>query len=137
MTCVFCSILAGDLPGHLLFQGDRTAVLLSLEGHPLIVPLRHLASLKDVDDETGAEIFQSAKRVASALHLATGCDGINLVLSDGHAAGQDVFHLHLHVKPRWKDDDVKLSWNTATVPALERAALANEIRKRLPPATSV
>ena len=116
MTCIFCSIIAGQAPAHVLFRGQRVIAFLSLEGHPLIVPLKHIASLEDLDDETGAEVFQSAKRVANELRAATGCDGVNLVLSDGRAAGQDVFHLHLHVKPRWHGDNVRLTWDTNTVP---------------------
>lgn len=137
MTCIFCAIIAGDLPGHILFKDEHVAAFLSLEGHPLIVPLEHLPRLDDLDDETGAAIFRSARRVASALRAATGCDGINLVLSDGEAAGQDVFHLHLHVKPRWKDDNVSLTWDTAPVPETDRAALADAIRTRLPAQASI
>ena len=132
MTCVFCSVIAGDAPGYVLFQDDHVMALLSLEGHPLIVPLQHFPGLEDLDDQTGAAVFQCARTVASAVRAATGCEGINLVLSDGKAAGQDVFHLHLHVNPRWNGDHVRLTWNTATVPDADRAALAASIRTRLP-----
>ncbi len=131
MNCIFCSIIAGDATGHVLFRGKHVIAFLSLEGHPLIAPLRHLAGLNDLDDETSAEIFQSAKKVASAVGAATKCDGVNLVLSDGQAAGQDVLHLHLHVKPRWHGDDVRLIWDTATAPDNDRATLADDIRTRL------
>ncbi|MEM5521431.1 HIT family protein [Sulfitobacter sp. AS59] len=131
MTCIFCSIIAGQAPGHVLFRGQRVIGFLSLEGHPLVVPLKHITSLKDLDDETGAEVFQSARRVASELQAVTGCDGVNLLLSDGPAAGQDVFHLHLHVKPRWHGDDVRLIWDTATASDNERKSLADELRARL------
>lgn len=129
MICIFCSIVAGGAPGHILFQNEYVVVFLSLEGHPLIAPLKHISSLEQLDDETSAEIFKSAKRVSSATRAATGCDGVNLVLSDGQAAGQDVFHLH--VKPRWHGDDVKLSWNTDAAPEANRSALADGIRKQL------
>jgi histidine triad (HIT) family protein len=132
MTCIFCAIIAGDASGHILFQDDHVMALLSLEGHPLVVPLRHFPGLEGLDDETGAAVVQCARKVAGAVRAATGCDGINLVLSDGQAAGQDVFHLHLHVKPRWTGDTVRLSWNTATVPDADRAALAESLRTRLP-----
>lgn len=131
MYCIFCAIIAGDAPGYVLFQDNHVMALLSLEGHPLVVPLRHLPGLENLDDETGAAVFQCARRVAGAVRAATGCEGINLVLSDGQAAGQDVFHLHLHVKPRWKGDNVRLTWNTATIPDADRAALSESIRTRL------
>jgi histidine triad (HIT) family protein len=132
MTCIFCAIIAGDAPGHFLFQDDNVIALLSLEGHPLVVPRRHFPGLEDLDDATAAAVFQCARTVAGVVRAATGCEGINLVLSDGPAAGQDVFHLHLHVKPRWNGDTVRLTWNTATVPDADRAALAASIRTRLP-----
>jgi len=97
----------------------------------LIVPLNHIARLEDLDDETGAEVFQSAKKVADELRAVTGCDGVNLVLSDGPAAGQDVFHLHLHVKPRWHGDNVRLTWDTTTAPDDVRKRLAGDLRARL------
>lgn len=132
MTCVFCAIIAGEAPGYVLYQDDNAMALLSLEGHPLVVPLRHFPGLNDMDDETGKAVLQCARNVARAVRAATGCEGINLVLSDGPTAGQDVFHLHLHVKPRWNGDSVRLTWNTATVPDADRAALAASIRTRLP-----
>ena len=131
MTCIFCEIISGKAHGHILYQDKWVIVFLSLEGHPLIAPLGHVSSLEELDAETGAIIFQRAKDVATAVRAETRCEGINLVLSDGRAAGQDVFHLHLHVKPRWEGDNVSLTWNTATVPDAERAALANAIRTRL------
>lgn len=131
MTSIFSEIIAGERPAHVLCRGGRTIVFLSLEGHPLVVPLAHVERLDELDDETGREMFQMAKQVARALREATQCEGINLVLSDGAAAGQDVFHLHLHVKPRWRGDDVRLEWNTDTVEDNTRAALAADLRKHL------
>ncbi|WP_158525217.1 HIT family protein [Phaeobacter inhibens] len=128
MTCIFCSIIAGEATGHVLSRDEHVIAFLSLEGHPLIVPLKHIAGLEDLDDETSAGILQSTKRVADALRAVTSCDGVNLVLSDGQAAGQDVFHLHMHVKPRWYGDGVRLTWDTATVPDDDRTALADDIR---------
>jgi len=97
----------------------------------LIAPVNHVEGLEGIEDETLADISLCAKRIATAVRSATGCDGINLVLSDGRAAGQDVFHVHLHVKPRWVSDDVKLTWNTATLPENDRTSLAEDIRKHM------
>ena len=131
MECIFCSIAAGDAPGHILWHDRDILVILSLEGHPLVLPLRHLASLDDLDDALGASMMSTARKVARALRTETGCEGASLVLSDGVAAGQDVFHLHLHVKPRWKDDNVVLSWDTATAPETDRSHLAAALTVRL------
>ena len=74
-------------------------------GHVLVVPHAHVASLVDLPEETGARLFRTAQRIAAALY-ASGlkCDGVNLRLADGEAAGQEVFHIHVHVIPRFEGD---------------------------------
>ena len=129
--CAFCGIAAGRRPGHVLVREETVLAILSLEGHPLIMPVEHMPGLDDLDDRTGAALMRVASRVARALRAETGCEGINLVLSDGAAAGQDVFHLHLHVKPRWIDDGVVLAWDTATIAPGERERLAVALAARL------
>ncbi|MXQ07227.1 HIT domain-containing protein [Alphaproteobacteria bacterium GH1-50] len=131
MTCIFCSLIAGEAPGHVLFRDDQVIAFLSLEGHPLIAPIKHTIGLAGLDEEASAGILLAAKRVADAVRAATNCEGVNLILSDGQAAGQDVFHLHMHVKPRWHGDDVRLTWSTAPVPEDDRTALANHIRTHM------
>ncbi|SEK39983.1 HIT family protein [Pacificibacter marinus] len=131
MACIFCEIAAGKAPAYILFQNETVLVFLSLEGHPLVVPQRHFAGLDELDAQTGAAIMQTAGMVATALRDVTDCEGVNLILSDGQAAGQEVFHLHMHVKPRWTDDRVVLTWDTSTTPAIERTALAQALKTRL------
>jgi histidine triad (HIT) family protein len=131
MSCIFCDIAAGKAPSLMLWQDQRVLIFLSLEGHPLVIPRKHFASLVDLDDETGAAVMRAAKEIAGALRAATTCEGINLVLSDGAVAGQDVFHLHLHVKPRWKNDGVILSWDTTTAPNAERSRIAEALSAQM------
>lgn len=131
MTCIFCAILSGDAPGFILWEEPEVSIILSLEVHPLVLPKRHVSSLEALDDPTAATLMCAAMKVARALRTETGCEGINLVLSDGAAAGQDVFHVHLHVKPRWREDNVVLNWDTATAPEAERARLASALSKQL------
>ena len=131
MGCVFCDIVADGSADHVALRRTDVLVLVSLEGHPLVVPCRHVPRLADLDDPTAAALMQTAARTAAALRTETGCEGINLVLSDGAAAGQDVFHLHLHVKPRWSGDGTILKWDTGTVPAARRHRLADALADRL------
>lgn len=131
MDCIFCAILARDAPGFILWEDEHVFVILSLEGHPLIIPRRHFASLDDLDEESGAAMMRAAKKVTLALRNEMSCEGVNLVLSDGAAAGQDVFHLHLHVKPRWIGDDVVLHWDTSTASNTKRSSLATGLTARL------
>jgi histidine triad (HIT) family protein len=110
--CIFCDIVNGRAPSHWIYEDQHVAAFLSLEGHPLIVPKPHFADVFVLDEIHAAAVMQAAVRVAKATKIATQCDGINLVQSNGAAAGQDVFHFHLHIKPRFRDDDVTMSWDT-------------------------
>ncbi|WP_432254946.1 HIT family protein [Limimaricola sp. AA108-03] len=99
--------------------------------HEGTCPTFPIFNLSHLDDEIAAALMKTATRVARVLRVATACEGVNLVLSDGAAAGQDVSHLHLHVKPRWTGDDVMLRWDTATAPEAERARLGKVISDHL------
>jgi histidine triad (HIT) family protein len=107
--CVFCDILAGKLPHSIVFQDDVCCVFMDIQpvnpGHVLIVPIDHAASLAELDGALGARMFQVGQRIAGALRdSGLRCEGVNLFLADGEAAGQDVFHVHLHVIPRYAGD---------------------------------
>lgn len=139
-TCVFCGILAGRLESSMVYRDAACAAFLTIQpinpGHLLVVPTRHAASLAELEAETGARMFQAAQLLAAALRgSGLRCDGVNLLLADGAAAMQEVFHVHLHVVPRFKDDGFGLRFppNYNQPPArsaLEAAAAA--IRKVLP-----
>lgn len=110
-NCIFCDIISGRIPSHKIFENEHVFVFMSLEGHPLIVPKVHFRDIFDLDDVHAAEIMKTAVIVARATKKALQCDGINLVQSSGAAAGQDVFHFHLHIKPRFEDDEgVAYGW---------------------------
>ena len=113
--CIFCDFLNRNAPGHWIYEDRHVAGLLSLEEHPLIVPKPHFADVFELDEIHAAAVMQAAVRVAKATKIATQCDGINLVQSNGAAAGQDVFHFHLHIKPRFQHDDVKMSWDARAI----------------------
>jgi len=106
---VFEQILAGTLPATIVHRDDLVAAFLDIQpitpGHTLVVPLIKAASLAELPPTTGARMFTVAQRIAAALRVTDiACEGVNLVLADGVAAGQTVFHLHLHVFPRHVDD---------------------------------
>lgn len=108
-SCIFCRIITGEADTSLIYQDDRVMAFMDIQpvtpGHLLVVPKRHTAQLTDLDDETGSRMFAVARRLARALR-ASGlrCEGINLFLADGVAAGQTVFHSHLHVIARYPGD---------------------------------
>lgn len=107
--CVFCRIIAGDLESSVVHEDDRTVAFMDIQpltpGHLLVVPRRHATSLAELDPQDGAALFPVAHRAAAALRRsALRCEGVNLFIADGAAAGQDVFHVHLHVFARFDGD---------------------------------
>lgn len=103
--CVFCRIIVGELEASVVHEDERTLAFLDIQpltaGHLLVVPRQHASSLVELDPQDGAELFRVAQRAAAALRQsAHRCEGVNFFLADGAAAGQDVFHVHLHVFAR-------------------------------------
>jgi histidine triad (HIT) family protein len=126
--CIFCDILAGRRPSSLVNQDAQCTAFLDIQpvnpGHILIVPNRHAASLAELDAETGGHMFCVAQRLAQALRQSgVRCEGVNLFLADGEAAGQEVFHVHLHVIPRFAGDGFGLRFGPGNRQRPSRAAL--------------
>ena len=137
--CVFCRILAGELPASLVYRDERCAAFMDIRpvnpGHLLVVPIRHAAHLAEVDPETAGRLMQVAQRLAAALR-ASGlrCEGVNLLLADGRAAMQEVMHVHLHVVPRFAGDGFGLRFGPhygRFPPREELDAAAARIRRAL------
>lgn len=111
--CVICKLVSGDLEVSMVYQDDSCSAFMDIQpvnpGHVLVVPNRHSSDLASLNKEEGAQIFRVAHRVANTLR-ATGvkCEGVNFFLADGEAAGQEVFHVHLHVFPRFEGDGFRL-----------------------------
>lgn len=111
--CVFCAIVAGQSPASVVHEDAVCLAFMDLfpltPGHVLVVPKRHAADLAALDGEAGKHLFAVAQRMAAALRRSgLRCEGINLFLADGKAAGQEVFHVHLHVIPRFAGDGVTI-----------------------------
>jgi len=107
--CIFCRILAGEVPGSFVCRDERVAAFMDIQpvnsGHLLIVPTAHAAFLADIDAETAGHLMRVGHRMAAALRASgVKCEGVNLFLADGEAAMQEVFHVHLHVFPRFAGD---------------------------------
>ena len=102
--CIFCRIIAGEVPAYLIHRDQRVAVFLSLHGHPLIVTKAHVPDIYSLDDDEAAAIMRTAVRLARAVKEGLNCDGVYLTQANEAAAGQDMGHFHLHVYPRWHGD---------------------------------
>ena len=112
MTTIFAKIIQGKVPASFVYQDEKVSAFMDIQpinpGHVLVIPNREVASLTDLDEETGAHLFRIGHRIAKALHQSgLKCEGVNLFLADGQAAKQDVFHVHLHVFPRFRGDNFK------------------------------
>jgi len=126
--CIFCGILAGQAKGSFVYRDDLCAAIMDIHqpttGKLLVIPNQHATYLADLPPETGARMFQVAQQLAAALRRSgIHCEGVNLFLSDGSAAGQDVFHTHLHVLPRFAGDGIKLRFGQGTDIYPERTKL--------------
>lgn len=108
-NCVFCKIVRGELEGSFVYEDETVVALMDIvpinEGHVFVIPRAHAPHLSDMDDKTLGHMANVAGKIAKAIRKSDiQCDGINLLLADGETAGQEVWHAHLHVIPRFKDD---------------------------------
>ena len=114
-NCIFCKIAAGDIPSATIYEDNDFRVILDIEpaskGHALILPKEHYANLYELSDELAAKALIVAKKVITKMTGILGCDGYNVVQNNGEAAGQTVFHFHIHLIPRYKDDNVNIGWS--------------------------
>ncbi|HHT9116061.1 MAG TPA: HIT family protein [Candidatus Wunengus californicus] len=129
--CTFCKIVRNELPSLKIDENEEVVSFLSLEGHPLIVPKKHIQDIYSLDKETGAAIMEEAIKVSKAVKKGLQCDGINLVQANEPAAKQDVFHFHLHVKPRWHGDGVTLHWPTEGMDKKSKEQTTAKIKQAL------
>jgi histidine triad (HIT) family protein len=130
--CLFCKIIAGELPGQIVDEDERTIAFMDINpatrGHALVVPRAHAKDLLEIGPEDLSATIVAAKRLAERVVQRLGADGVNLLNSCGRAAWQTVFHFHLHVIPRYADDPLRLPWIPAPGDAEEIAAIADQLR---------
>lgn len=107
--CIFCDIAAGKIPSHTVYEDEKVLAFLDVNptsvGHTLVIPKRHFSSFLDCDPEDLSHLFCVAQTLANILEEKLGCDGINILTNVHEAAGQSVEHFHVHLIPRYKDDD--------------------------------
>ena len=113
-NCIFCKIANGEIPSTTLYEDEDVRVILDLgpatRGHALLLPKNHFANLFELDDETAQKAILVAKKMAGKMKAALGADGFNLVQNNGEAAGQTVFHFHMHLIPRYENDNAGILW---------------------------
>lgn len=116
-NCIFCKISGGEIPSKTIYEDEEFRVILDISpatrGHALIIPKEHYANLYEMPEDTAGRVMILAKRLAGHMTEILKCDGFNIVQNNGEAAGQTVFHFHMHLIPRYIQDgnEDKLCWN--------------------------
>lgn len=130
-NCIFCKIANGEIPSATIFENEDCRVILDIapaaKGHAILLVKKHCPNIFEMDAETAGRIFSVVPKVAAAIKEATGCDGMNILQNNGPAAGQTVFHLHIHFIPRFDNDKVAVGWKPGAYEDGEAAALAEKI----------
>lgn len=122
--CIFCKIAKGEIPSATLYEDEEFRVILDLgpanKGHALILPKAHYENLYDLPEETAAHAMILAKKIATKMKEILNCDGYNIVQNNGEAAGQTVFHFHMHLIPRFTGDHAGITWAPGTLTSEDR-----------------
>lgn len=115
--CIFCKIIKGEIPSKTIYEDELFKVIMDIEpatkGHALILPKNHFDNLYSLGEEESKALIPLAQKLASKMEAVLHCDGLNLVQNNGAAANQTVMHFHMHLIPRYENDNNKerLSWN--------------------------
>jgi histidine triad (HIT) family protein len=130
--CIFCKIIAGELPGQIVAEDERTVAFMDISpatrGHVLVVPRVHVKDLLEIGGDDLTAVVLAAQRMAARASDRLHADGVNLLNSCGRAAWQTVFHFHVHVIPRYEDDPLRLPWTPTPGSPEEIASAAVQLR---------
>ena len=133
--CIFCKIINGEIPSFKVYEDEHTLAFMDInpanDGHCLVIPKEHARDLFAISAQAVAAVAQSARRVARAVHATLQPDGVNLVQCNGSAAGQSVYHFHMHVLPRRNDDELQMNWGIKPGDMQAIGALAKRIAEQV------
>ncbi len=134
-SCIFCKIVTRKAPASILCENKTVMVFLDIRplnlGHALVIPKDHYVDIFDVPEKLLSEIHATVKRMSLAIKEATGADGISIIQQNGKAAGQDIFHLHVHVVPRYEGQRLPRFSDLREVERTKLDEMAEKIRKHL------
>ena len=130
--CLFCKIVAGSIPSRKVYEDDETFAFLDIfpanRGHTLVIPKVHSVDIHDTDPITYGLVASTAKRVADVLQSSLGSEGTSIFQMNCEAGWQTVFHLHIHVIPRWSGDSLHKPWDIKGATDEELEAVLLEIQ---------
>lgn len=134
-NCIFCKIIKGEIPSSTIYEDDSFQVIMDIspatKGHAVLFPKKHAENLLELDDTEASKALIVAKKVAKAMKEELDCEGVNLLQNNGEIAGQTIFHFHIHIIPRYQDDQVKFLWTVGKYGEGEAASMAAAISNRI------
>lgn len=134
-NCIFCKIANGTIPSVTVYEDEDFRVILDLgpasKGHALILPKEHYQDVCELDGKIASKVFPLAAKIGTAMKKSLGCAGFNLVQNNGTAAGQTVFHFHVHVIPRYEGGPQIVSWTPGEETSEELSKTAEKIKSAL------
>lgn len=133
--CIFCKIANGEIPSHTLYEDGDFKVIFDLgpatRGHALILPKKHYTNIYELDDNIASKVFVLAKKMAGAMTKAFNCDGFNVIQNNGKFAGQSVFHFHMHLIPRYINDNAIKFWEAGETTDEVLTELVEKVKSEL------
>lgn len=134
-NCIFCKIANGEIPSSTIYEDNDFRVILDLgpasKGHALILPKEHFKDVCELDEAVAAKVLPLGAKIGAAMMKSLGCAGFNLVQNNGVAAGQTVFHFHVHVIPRYENGPQMVTWTPGEESAEVLAETAAKIKSAL------
>ncbi|MBQ2745579.1 MAG: HIT family protein [Lachnospiraceae bacterium] len=134
-NCIFCKIANGEIPSYTVYEDDDFKVIFDIspasKGHALVIPKEHYKNLFELDESIASKALVIAKKVATELSTELDCDGFNLLQNNEEIAGQTVFHFHIHLIPRYKNDNVKFTTTPGEIDKEFAEKLAEKIKNKL------
>ncbi len=132
-NCIFCKIIAGEIPSYTVYEDDDFKAIADVnpasKGHIIILPKEHAANVFELDEKIAGKVFVVAKKIATAVKKVYNPAGINILQNNGEKAGQTVFHFHMHIVPRYEDDDIQMKWIPHEAEDLDK--MAEEVKAAL------
>lgn len=133
--CIFCKISNGIIPSATVYENENYRAILDIspasKGHTIIMPKRHIRNIFDMEESDTKDLYSMIRKIAIVLKEELKCDGMNILQNNEEAAGQTVFHAHIHLIPRYKDDKVKITWENSSYHENEMGELAERLLEKL------
>jgi histidine triad (HIT) family protein len=136
MDCIFCKIITHTLPAEILYENERVISILDINpihhGHALVIPKKHCTDFLSIPESDLHDVLHASQLVARALVESLGLEGFNVFSNNGRIAGQSVFHFHMHITPRYPDDNIRFVLQLKSYTHGAMADYARRIREHIP-----